>query len=94
MFEFKLLEPGCYYVVQEKQDGPLSLMKVQMVTDHCVLLIHYGPDFELQEWRRKNDMLHDIIECLDDAKANMWRSFYRNPSEFDFETDDEDDDKM
>jgi hypothetical protein len=39
-------------------------------------------------------MLHDIVECLDDAKANMWRSFYRNPSEFDFETDDEDDDKM
>ncbi len=89
MYSYGLLEPGCYYLVQEKENEVIKLIKVTVETDHCVFVSHYD-DPLVTEWRRKNDPIHDIIECLEDAKVKEWEKNY--PSNEDAYYEEEDDD--
>ena len=80
MYSFGLLEPGCYYLVQEEVDSMIELIKVTVETDHCIYVFKYQDEL-VTEWRRKTDLIYDIIECLDDDKVEAWERQYNNNNE-------------
>lgn len=87
MYSFALLEPGCYYLVKEKVDSPINLIKVSVESDHCMCVLKYN-DPLVTEWKRKTDPIHDIIECLTDETVRMWEKQYNNEDAY-YEDDDE-----
>jgi len=89
MFSYGLLEPGCYYLIQEKGDSEIRLVKVTVESDHCLFVARYD-DPLVTEWKRKSDPLYDIVECLTDATVKEWESHY--PSSEDAYYEEEDDD--
>jgi hypothetical protein len=89
MYSYGLLEPGCYYLVQEKKESPISLIKVTTVTDHCLYVFFYE-DQLVTTWKRKNDSIYDIIECLTDESVQDWEKHYNNSEESYHEEDEED----
>lgn len=80
MYTYGLLEPGCYYLLQEKQDQAVSLIKVMMESDHCMYVFHYD-DQITTVWKRKTDAIYDIIECLSDAAVEAWEKHYNSSNE-------------
>lgn len=88
MYSYGLLEPGCYYLVQEEFDSIIELIKVTVETDHCMYIFKYGDEL-ITEWRKKADPIYDIIECLSDEKVETWQKQYNNNEESYYEEDDE-----
>ena len=52
MYSYALLEPGCYYLIQEKEETEVSLIQVNLETDHCLFVTKYGEE-ELMNWKKK-----------------------------------------
>lgn len=76
MYTYALLEPGCYYLVQETIHSPIQLIRATVESDHCLFITRYAEPM-VTEWKRKSDPIHDIIECLSDETARDWqRSYY------------------
>ncbi|HEX6333461.1 MAG TPA: hypothetical protein VFZ78_04485, partial [Flavisolibacter sp.] len=71
MYSFSLLEPGCYYLVQEKIDSPIELIKVTVESDHCMYVYKYQDEL-VTGWKRKTDQIYDILECLSDKAVEEW----------------------
>ena len=88
MYSYGLLEPGCYYLVQEEMDSIVELIKVTVETDHCMYVFKYGDEL-VTEWRRKSDEIFDIIECLDDKRIKAWEKQYNNNEESYYEEDED-----
>lgn len=88
MYSYGLLEPGCYYLMQEEAESIVELIKVTVETDHCMYVFKYGDELTT-EWRRKADPIFDIIECLDDQKVQAWQKQYNNNEESYYEEDEE-----
>ena len=87
MYSYELLEPGCYYLVQEKKDSPVNLIRVSVATDHCMYVSRYE-ETETREWKRKNDTIFDIIELLDDQSVQDWETEF-NRDAYNYEEDEE-----
>ena len=87
MYSYALLEPGCYYLIQEKEDSPINLIQVTVETDHCLYVSKYS-DEETMEWKRKTDPIFDIIELVSDNTVKDWEAVY-NKDAFNYEEDDE-----
>ncbi|MEJ7736498.1 MAG: hypothetical protein WKF97_03640 [Chitinophagaceae bacterium] len=77
MYSYELLEPGCYYLIQEKENLPVTMIKVSLESDHCMYISVYG-ESETIVWKRKTDHIHDIVELLSDNKIKEWESLYNN----------------
>ncbi|HEY8398391.1 MAG TPA: hypothetical protein VIK80_10640 [Flavihumibacter sp.] len=75
MYNYSLLETSCYYLIQEQQDGPISLIKVNLDTDYCMFITRFG-DTETTEWKRKQDPIYEILELLTEEKVKEWQSAY------------------
>lgn len=88
MYSYGLLETGCYYLIQEKIDSPLSLLKVTSATDHCQYVFFYE-DQLVTSWKRKTDPIHDIIECLTDEAVQDWEKQYNNEDAYHGEDEDD-----
>lgn len=88
MYSYGLLEPGCYYLIQEEPDSIVELIKATVETDHCLYIFKYGDEL-VTEWRRKADGIFDIIECLDDQKIEAWQKQYNTNEESYYEEDEE-----
>lgn len=88
MFSYALLEPECYYLVQEKEDESLTLLQVRVETDNCMYVVKYGDD-TTTEWKRKSDPIHDIIELLSDEAVEEWKKVYYDSEDAYYEEDDE-----
>lgn len=88
MYSYALLETGCYYLVQEKEDSPVTLIKVTVDTDHCLYVTRYA-DGPVMEWKKKNDSIFDILELLSDDKVREWQSVYNDNEDAYYEEDDE-----
>ena len=88
MYSYGLLEPGCYYLVQEQNDSPIELIKVTVESDHCMFISKYRDEM-LTEWKKKNDKIHDIIECLSDEMVGVWEKHYNSSEDAYYEEDDE-----
>ncbi len=89
MYSYELLETGCHYLVREKEDSPVTLIKVAMESDHCLFLIRYD-DPSATEWKLKKDPVFDIIECLSDEMVKEWEKHYKSNEDAYYEEDDED----
>ena len=87
MYSYALLETGCYYLIQEKEDSPINLIQVAVETDHCLYVSKYN-DEETMEWKRKTDSIFDIIELLSDDAVKEWETLY-NKDAYNYEEDDE-----
>ena len=90
MYSYGLLEPGCYYLVQEKEDEGIQLIKVTVESDHCLFITRYD-DPTVTEWKRKSDQLHDIVECLSDEAVKAWEEHYKSENEYYEEEEDDED---
>lgn len=88
MYSYGLLEPGCYYLIQEKTESPIELIKVTMETDHCMYIFKYKDEL-VTEWHRKSDMVFDILECLNDEMVEIWEKHYNSSEESYYEEDDD-----
>jgi len=88
MYSYGLLEPGCYYLVQEEAHSEIELIKVTMESDHCMYLFKYHDELTTV-WKRKTDSLHDILECLSDEMVEAWQKHYNNNEESYYEEEDD-----
>ena len=88
MYSYALLEAGCYYLIQEKEELPIQLIQVTMETDHCVFVTVYGDEEQLT-WKKKNDPILDIIELLSDEAVKEWQDLY-NKDAYNYEEEDDD----
>ena len=88
MYSYGLLEPGCYYLVQEEVNSPIELIKATVESDHCMYIFKYH-DEQVTVWKRKTDKLHDIIECLSDEMVEVWEKHYNNNEESYYEEDED-----
>jgi hypothetical protein len=73
MYSYALLEPACYYLIQEKKEMPISLIRINVESDHCVFLSMFQAE-EVLEWKRKTDPIYDIIELLSDEAVTSWET--------------------
>jgi hypothetical protein len=87
MYAYELLESGCHYLIQEKENDPISLIKINMASDHCVYVSFFGMEEEIK-WKRKSDLIFDIIELLSDDAVRAWETSYNNNA-FNYEEDEE-----
>ena len=88
MYSYDLLEAGCHYLIQEKADSSISLIKVTVESDHCVFVSRYDDD-QVTEWKRKTDPIHDIVELLSDEAVRAWETSYNNSQDAYYEEDDD-----
>ena len=88
MYSYALLETGCFYLIQEKEDLPIQLIQITMETDHCVFVTGYG-DEEVLNWKKKTDPIFDIIELLSDEAVKEWQDLY-NKDAYNYEEEDDD----
>ncbi|HJU46119.1 MAG TPA: hypothetical protein VJ647_05000 [Chitinophagaceae bacterium] len=87
MYSFELLEAGCYYLVQETPDSPLTMIRVNVESDHCMYISTYG-DGETVAWKKKTDPIYDIVELLSDNVIKQWESLYNNNEDAYYEDED------
>ena len=88
MYSYALLEPGCFYLVQEKENEGLTLLQVKVISDHCMYIEKYK-EHVIQEWKRKTDTIFDIVELLSDESVKEWTSAYYSSEDAYHEEDDE-----
>ena len=88
MYSYALLEPGCYYLVQEKENESLSLLQVKVISDHCMYVEKYK-DHVVQEWKRKTETIFDIVELLSDEAVKEWTTAYYSSEDAYHEEDDD-----
>ena len=75
MYTYDLLEAGCCYLIQEKEEKGLLLIKVHFKSDHALCMSTFAEGEEVV-WKRKADPIHDIIECLDDKAIASWEKVF------------------
>jgi hypothetical protein len=63
MYSYGLLEPGCYYLIQEKPELSISLIKVTTETDQCMYIFTYDDQLSTG-WRRKSDGIMILLNAL------------------------------
>ena len=88
MYSYDLLETGCYYLVKEKEDSPVILIKAAVESDHCLFIQRFDNPTDT-EWKLKKDTLFDIIECLSDEKVKDWEQHYKSSEDAYYEEDDD-----
>ena len=89
MYSYELLEPGCYYLIQEKENAAVTMIRVSLETDHCMYISLYG-DTESVQWKKKSDPIFDIIELLSDSSVKEWEALYNNSEDaFNYEEGEE-----
>ena len=89
MYSYALLEKNCYYLIQEKEQDPINLIKVNFETDHCMYVSKFT-DSTLSEWKRMGDAIFDILELLGDDKVKDWEAIYNdNQGSYNYEEDEE-----
>lgn len=89
MYSYSLLEPECYYVVQETEESnELTLLQVKLETDNCMYVVKYKTEV-VSEWKRKSDTIFDIIELISDEAIEAWSKAYYDNEDAYYEEDDE-----
>ena len=88
MYSYDLLEAGCCYLVKVKEDASVTMIKVAIISDHCVFIQQYSESMET-EWKLKSDNLFDIIECLSDQAVKAWETHFRSNQGAFYEEDEE-----
>jgi hypothetical protein len=89
MYSYALLEKNCYYLIQELEDSPISLIKVNLETEQCMYVSRFA-DEPVNEWKKKGDPIFDILELVSDDKIKDWESIYNdNQGSYNYEEDED-----
>ncbi len=89
MYSYALLEKDCYYLIQETEVSPVSLIKVNLETEQCMYVSRYE-DEQVNEWKKKGDSIFDILELVSDDKIKDWESIYNdNQGTYNYEEDED-----
>ncbi|HEY2649365.1 MAG TPA: hypothetical protein VGI38_09220 [Puia sp.] len=89
MYSYALLEKNCYYLIQETEESPINLIKVNLETEQCMYVSKYA-DEQLNEWKKKGDPIFDILELVSDDKIKDWESIYNdNQGSYNYEEDED-----
>jgi len=89
MYSYALLEKNCYYLIQETESSPISLIKVNLETEQCMFVSRYV-DEQINEWKKKADPIYDILELVSDDKIKDWESIYNdNQGSYNYEEDED-----
>ncbi len=89
MYSYALLEKSCYYLIQETDLSPISLIKVNLETEQCMFVSRYGEE-TINEWKKKGDPIFDILELVSDDKIKDWQSIYNdNQGSYNYEEDED-----
>ena len=89
MYSYALLEKNCYYLIQESEVSPVSLIKVNLETEQCMFVSRYAEE-QLNEWKKKGDPIFDILELVSDDKIKDWESIYNdNQGSYNYEEDED-----
>ncbi len=88
MYSYGLLEPNCYYLIQESEEDDLMLIQVKVMSDHCMYIIKYLDEM-VMEWKKKSDPVYDIVELLSDEAVREWNAVYNSSEDAYYEGDDE-----
>jgi len=88
MYSYALLEPKCYYLVQEKENDDLTLLQVTVETESSMYVLKFKSQ-ETGVWKKKTDTIHDILELLSDDAVKKWKEIYYNNEDAYYEEDDE-----
>ncbi|HEV3222137.1 MAG TPA: hypothetical protein VGZ90_04625 [Puia sp.] len=89
MYSYALLEKNCYYLIQETEESPVNLIKVNLETEQCMYVSRYA-DEQLNEWKKKGDPIFDILELVSDDKIKDWESIYNdNQGSYNYEEDED-----
>lgn len=75
MYSYELMETGCHYLIQEKENEALKLIKVHFKSDVALCISTYTEGEEIV-WKKKTDAIHDIAECLDDQAVASWEKLF------------------
>jgi hypothetical protein len=89
MYSYALLEKSCYYLIQETEEAPVCLIKVNLETEQCMFVSRYGEE-TINEWKKKGDSIFDILELVSDDKIKDWESIYNdNQGSYNYEEDED-----
>jgi hypothetical protein len=89
MYSYALLEKSCYYLIQETDQLPIHLIKVNLETEQCMFVSRYGEE-TINEWKKKTDPIFDILELVSDDKIKDWESIYNdNQGSYNYEEDED-----
>ena len=89
MYSYALLEKNCYYLIQETEQSPVSLIKVNLETEQCMYVSRYE-DEQVNEWKKKGDSIFDILKLVSDDKIRDWESIYNdNQGTYNYEEDED-----
>jgi len=89
MYSYALLEKNCYYLIQETDVSPVSLIKVNLETEQCMYVSTYAEE-TVHAWKKKGDPIHDILELVSDDKIKDWESIYNdNQGSYNYEEDED-----
>lgn len=89
MYSYALLERNCYYLIQEKEESPIELVKINFETDYCVHVSKFV-ESPVLEWRKKTDNIFEILELLDDDKVKAWQTAQKDSEgTYNYEEDEE-----
>ncbi len=62
MYSYALLEPGCYYLIQEKEEDPVTLIKITVETDQCLYVTRFA-ESPVLEWKKKQMRYSISLNC-------------------------------
>ena len=58
MYTYDLLETGCFYLVKEKEESPVTMIKVAVESDHCLFIQRFD-DLMAPPWKLKKNNPHE-----------------------------------
>jgi S-adenosylmethionine:tRNA-ribosyltransferase-isomerase (queuine synthetase) len=89
MYSYALLEKNCYYLIQETEESSIGLIKVNLETEQCMYVSKFA-DEPLNEWKKKEDPIFDILELVSDDKIKDWQTIYNdNQGSYNYEEDED-----
>lgn len=72
-----------FYLVIENEGEDVVLLQPLLETDNCVLLMHHDDD-ESTFWRKKSDVLFEIVDELTEEQAEEYENLFEGEND-DFE---------
>jgi len=88
MTTYSDLQPGKFYLLKEDGTSDIEMVSVLALTDKCMLLRSFGQE-EIDFWKLRKDIIHEVIEELDYDSAAAILSLY----DINDEEEDEDEDE-
>lgn len=88
MTTYSDLQPGKFYLLKEDGTSDIEMVSVLALTDKCMLLRSFGQE-EIDFWKLRKDIIHEVIEELDYDSAAAILSLYDINDEEEEEDEDE-----